>query len=29
MWALIVNMIYQQACRGFIAGMARHHHSWI
>jgi hypothetical protein len=29
MWAVIVNLIYQQACRGYVAGMARHHHHWM
>jgi len=29
MWALIINLIYQQACRNSLASMARHQQRWI
>jgi hypothetical protein len=29
MWMLIVNALYQQACRNCLASMARHQHRWI
>lgn len=29
MWALIINLIYQQTCRSCLASMARHQHRWI
>jgi hypothetical protein len=29
MWALIINLIYQQTCRNCLASMARHQHRWI
>jgi len=29
MWAIIINLIYQQTCRSCLASMARHQHRWI
>jgi hypothetical protein len=28
MWIFIINVIYQRACRNFLASMARHQHRW-
>jgi hypothetical protein len=28
MWALIINLIYEQACRNSLAGVTRHRHRW-
>jgi hypothetical protein len=29
MWAIIINLIYGQACEKYLAELARHRHSWI
>jgi hypothetical protein len=29
MWAFIINLIYQQARRNYLAAMAHRHHRWI
>jgi hypothetical protein len=29
MWAIIINLIYGQACEKYLADLVRHRHSWI
>jgi hypothetical protein len=29
MWALIINIVYEQACRSYLASVARHHRRWV
>jgi hypothetical protein len=29
MWAFIINLIYDQSCRKYLADVTRHQHRWI
>jgi hypothetical protein len=29
MWAFIINLIYDQSCRKYLADVTRHQHRWM
>jgi hypothetical protein len=29
MWAFIINLVYHQSCKKYLAEVARHQHRWI